>query len=240
MKLTGFKVLSFDCYGTLIDWETGIWTALQPLLNSGRLSLTRDAALETYGAIEAEQERETPGLIYRDLLSRVHAKLAARWNAKTTEAMNDAFGASVGDWPAFPDSPAALAYLKRHYKLVILSNVDRRSFAASNERLGVAFDAICTAEDIGTYKPDLRNFEALIARVRDLGHAKSEILHTAQSLYHDHAPAEQIGLARCWINRRGDKGAGSGATKPVARMPALHFEYPTLAAMADAHRQATG
>ncbi len=239
MNLTDFKVLSFDCYGTLIDWETGIWAALQPLLAAGGLSLNREAALETYGAIEAEQEHETPSLLYRDLLSRVHAKLARRWNVKTTEAMDRAFGASVGEWPAFPDSPDALAYLKRHCKLVILSNVDRRSFAGSNAKLGVAFDAICTAEDIGSYKPDLRNFEALIARVRDLGHDKSEILHVAQSLYHDHAPAEQIGLARCWINRRGDKGTGSGATKPVAHMPKLQFEFPTLGALADAHRQAT-
>jgi len=236
MKLTDFKVLSFDCYGTLIDWETGIWAALQPLLAAGGLSMVRDAALETYGAIEAEQEHETPNLLYRDLLSRVHAKLAVRWNVKTTETMDKAFGASVGDWPAFQDSPDALAYLKNHFKLVILSNVDRQSFAGSNEKLGVAFDAICTAEDVGSYKPSLKNFEALIGRMRDLGHAKSEILHTAQSLYHDHAPAEQIGLARCWINRRGDKGMGSGATKPVARMPKLDFEFPSLGAMAEAHR----
>ena len=133
----------------------------------------------------------------------------------------------------------ALADLKRHYKLVILSNVDRQNFAGSNKKLAVAFDAICTAEDIGSYKPNPKNFEYLIARVRELGHDKSEILHTAQSLYHDHAPAEALGLARCWINRRGDKGMGSGATNPVARMPKLDFEFPTLAAMAEAHEAAT-
>jgi len=239
MKFTDFKVLSFDCYGTLIDWETGLWAALQPLVTASGRSIGRDTALETFGTLEAEQERETPGLIYRDLLNRVHADLAARWNAPRNAGMEEAFGAPVGDWPAFPDSPAALAELKRHYKLVILSNIDRKSFAASNEKLGVVFDAVCTAEDIGSYKPALKNFEYLIARVRDLGHDKSEILHVAQSLFHDHAPAEQIGLARCWINRRADKGTGSGATKPVARVPKLNFEFPTLAALADARGLAT-
>jgi 2-haloacid dehalogenase len=238
MKLADFKVLSFDCYGTLIDWETGLWASLQPLI-AGQ-GIGRDAALEAFGTLEAEQEHETPGLLYRGLLARVHAKLAAHWKLKTSATLDTAFGASVGDWPAFADTPAALAYLKRHFKLVILSNVDKQNFAASNKKLSVAFDAVCTAEDIGSYKPSLKNFEHLIARVRDLGHGKSEILHTAQSLYHDHAPAEQIGLARCWINRRGDKGTGSGATKSVAQRPKLDFEFPTLAALAEAHRCGSG
>jgi 2-haloacid dehalogenase len=233
MKLTQFKVLSFDCYGTLIDWETGLWTALEPLANMANIG--RDAALETFGALEAAQQSETPDLLYRDLLARVHAKLAAHWGAPASDATNKTFGASIGNWPAFPDSAEALAYLKQHYKLVILSNVDRQSFAASNKRLGVAFDVIRTAEDIGSYKPNLRNFHDLIATVRALGHDKSDLLHTAQSLFHDHAPAEHLGLARCWINRRADKATGSGATKPVAHMPKLNFEFPTLAAMAEAH-----
>jgi 2-haloacid dehalogenase len=235
MNLTDFKVLSFDCYGTLIDWETGLWSSLQPLLETSRID--RETALTTFGLVEPEQEHETPALPYRDILARVHAKLAERWNLKSTDAMDKAFGLSVGQWPPFPDTVEALAYLKRHYKLVILSNVDRQNFAATNKLLRVEFDAICTAEDIGSYKPDPRNFEFLVGRIRDLGHGKADLLHTAQSLYHDHAPAERAGVARCWINRRGDTSQGSGATKAVEQRPTLDFEFPSLGAMADAHRR---
>ena len=143
------------------------------------------------------------------------------------------FGASVGDWPAFPDSAEALARLKRHYALVILSNVDRASFARSNARLGVAFDAIFTAQDIGSYKPDPRNFEYMLARLRERGFASGDILHTAQSLFHDHAVANRFGLASCWIDRRGEQ-SGSGATKPPPAGVRTGFRFPTLAAMADA------
>ena len=236
VKLSDFKVLTFDCYGTLIDWESGIWGALQPLLQATDYKVSRENALGAFGRIEPEQEHETPGLIYRELLVRVHQKMAMSWGIATTPELDRAFGQSVPDWPAFPDSTEALNYLKQHYKLVILSNVDRQSFAGSNKRLGVAFDAICTAEDIGTYKPDLRNFEYLLREVEKLGFGKAAILHTAQSLFHDHVPAEAIGLARCWINRRGDTGTGSGASKAVPRMPKLDFQFPTLGAMAVAHR----
>jgi 2-haloacid dehalogenase len=235
MKLKEFKVLSFDCYGTLIDWETGLWSSLQPLLERTRID--RETALATFALVESEQEHETPALPYRDILARVHAKLAARWNLKSTDAAEKAFGLSVGTWPPFPDTVDALAYLKRNYKLVILSNVDRQNFAATNKRLRVNFDAICTAEDIGSYKPDPKNFAYLLNEIGKIGHVKADLLHTAQSLYHDHAPAERAGIARCWINRRGDQGKGSGATKAVAEMPKLDFEFPTLATMADAHRR---
>ena len=240
MKLSDFKALTFDCYGTLIDWETGIWGALQPLLQATDHKVSRDAALAAFGRIEPEQEHETPGLLYRDLLTKVHTKIARAWNLKSTPALDHAFGNSVPDWPAFADTVEALAYLKRHYKLVILSNVDRQSFAGTNKRLGVTFDAVCTAEDVGAYKPDPRNFEYLLREVGKLGLGKADILHTAQSLFHDHVPAEAMGIARCWINRRGDSGTGSGANSPVSRMPRLDFQFPSLGAMAAAHRAKAG
>ena len=236
MRLTDFKVLTFDCYGTLIDWETGLWNALQPLLAAGQLDMPREAALALYGRHEAAQERETPSLRYSTLLSVIHARLARELGLRVHADLHDRFGASVPDWPAFPDSAAALAYLKRHYRLVILSNIDRPSFAASNRKLGVTFDAIYTAEDIGSYKPDPANFAYLVDHLdADLGLRPQEILHTAQSLYHDHVPAAQAGLARAWIDRRFGL-TGSGATPIPETRPDVDVHFRSLGALAEAHR----
>lgn len=235
-SLQEFKALSFDCYGTLIDWETGIWNALQPALSRAQLSITREKALTDFGQIEPVVEHQHPQLLYRDLLAHVHAALCRHWHIASTSDLDNAFGNSIGDWPVFADTVRALSYLKTHFRLIILSNVDRRSFAATNVKLGVAFDAICTAEDIGSYKPDLRNFHYLLRTLEGLGHKKSELLHVAQSLFHDIEPAERLGLHRCWINRRRDTGSGAGATKALPRMPSLDFRFFTLAELAEAHQ----
>ena len=141
------------------------------------------------------------------------------------------------DWPAFPDSAAALAYLKQHYKLVILSNVDRTSFAGSNRRLGVAFDAIYTAQDIGSYKPDPANFRYMLDHLAALGNGPGDILHTAQSLFHDHGPARRLGLASAWIDRRQDQ-QGWGATPPPPEGAGYDFRFPSMAALVQAHQDA--
>jgi 2-haloacid dehalogenase len=238
MELTDFKVLTFDCYGTLIDWESGIWEALQPLLEAGKVKIGREAALEAFARHESAQESATPTMLYSDLLGVVHAHLAEEWGVGKDAARNEAFGQSVPSWPAFGDTAAALAHLKQHYKLVILSNVDRASFKASNRKLGVAFDAIYTAEDIGSYKPDPRNFAYLIEHLEsDLGLERGDVLHTAQSLFHDHAPARRAGLARAWIDRRQGQ-TGPGATMPVADRPPVDFYFPSLADLVAAHKQA--
>lgn len=234
-KLTDFKVLTFDCYGTLIDWESGLIEALRPLLNKTGREMPRDVVLEAFARHESAQEHETPSLRYSELLAAVHARLAREWGVATRAEEDQRFGSSVPDWPAFPDSPEALRYLKRFYKLVILSNVDRRSFAGSNARLGVEFDAVYTAEEIGSYKPDRRNFDYLIGRLGEQGIAKADILHTAQSLFHDHVPANQVGLASTWIDRRHGQ-SGGGATVTPAEMPRVDFRFTSLAEMADAHR----
>jgi 2-haloacid dehalogenase len=236
MKLTDFKALTFDCYGTLIDWETGIWSALQPLLCEGRLDIERENALTTFGLFEMEQQEQTPSLCYSDLLAVVHARLAEVWGSNVCAELHDRFGASIPDWPAFADCAESLAHLKRHYKLIILSNVDRKSFAASNRKLGVSFDAVYTAEDIGSYKPDPRNFAYLLEHLQaDFGIGRNEILHTAQSLIHDHVPAEKAGLARAWIDRRFGK-SGGGATILPATMPKVDFHFKSVAELAAAHR----
>lgn len=236
-NLTDYKVLTFDCYGTLIDWESGIFTALQPLLAGIADAPGRDAALEAFARHETEQERTTPSMLYPHLLTAVHARLRDDWGVGDSADLDRRFGESVGNWPAFPDSAAALAYLKQHYQLVILSNVDRAGFAASNAKLGVEFDAIFTAEDIGSYKPDARNFEYMLEHLQERGVGKDDILHTAQSLHHDHVQATAFGLATNWIDRRRDS-EGYGATLPPAADVRIDFHFPSMAAFAEAHRKA--
>jgi 2-haloacid dehalogenase len=238
-QLSAFQVLTFDCYGTLIDWETGIYRALAPWLEGHGVRVARDEVLAAFAATEAPQQQETPDLRYPELLARVHAALARRFHVPADPDGAQAFGGSVRDWPAFPDSAGALAYLKRHYRLVILSNVDRASFAHSARKLGVEFDAVYTAEDIGSYKPDARNFEYMLARLAEQGVSKGQILHTAQSLYHDHVPARRLGLATCWIDRRAGQ-AGAGATRAPAVEVEADFRFATLAEMAAAHRAEVG
>ncbi|VVD98127.1 haloacid dehalogenase type II [Pandoraea sputorum] len=237
MKLSDFKVLTFDCYGTLIDWESGIFNGLSPLLEkAGKRGLTRDQALEIFARHEADQELRTPALAYSLLLGTVFRRLANEWNVGVTDEEANIFGASVPDWPAFPDSVEALQYLKQHYKLVILSNVDRLSFRGSNARLGVEFDAIYTAQDIGSYKPDPRNFEYMLGRLgADFGFQKTDVLHTAQSLFHDHAPANGFDLASAWIDRR-HADTGWGATMPPPGTPKYDFRFESMAALAEAHK----
>ena len=237
MKLSDFEALSFDCYGTLIDWESGILSALRSL--SERSGVPDEELLEAYGVIEFELEQEHPSLVYSQLLEKVHAGLCERFGVEEDEVEAAKFGASVGDWPAFPDTVEALRYLKQHFKLIILSNVDRLSFAGSNRRLGVDFDYIFTAQDIGSYKPDLRNFEYLLGHLTDAGVEKAKLLHVAQSLFHDHVPANRMGIASAWIDRRHGK-AGGGATVLPDPMPHLDFRFTSLGELADAHRAEQG
>jgi 2-haloalkanoic acid dehalogenase type II len=233
--LIAYRALTFDCYGTLIDWESGLYEALQPLLRTGAVTRPRDAVLADFARHEAAQQAATPAMLYRDLLAETHRRLSHEWGVSVPESVHVAFGRSVPQWPVFDDTVAALRHLKGHYKLVILSNVDRESFAASNRRLGVEFDAICTAEDIGSYKPDLRNFRYLLTAVAALGIGSHEILHTAQSLHHDHVPAKSLGLATAWIDRRHDR-SGWGATVAPEQTPAYDFRFESLGALAEAHR----
>jgi len=239
MRLTDFAALTFDCYGTLIDWESGILAALAPWRQRTGLALKDEALLTLFSEVESTIEAERPTLLYSDLLAATLKEMGQRSNAPATEAEATAFGQSVKDWPAFPDSAEALAYLKQHYKLAILSNVDRASFAHSARKLGQTFDLVVTAEDVGSYKPALKHFEVGLARLAAKGIAKSKVLHTAQSLFHDHVPAKKMGLASFWIDRRAGK-AGTGATKPPPEQVTPGWTAPSLAAMVEMHRREIG
>jgi 2-haloacid dehalogenase len=164
MKLSDFKALTFDCYGTLIDWESGMIEALKPLTSRMKKALSCDDVLQAHASHESVQQIYTPAMKYSELLAVVYKRLAEEWGLAASCDECQAYGHSVKDWPAFPDSVASLAFLKKHYKLVILSNVDNTSFAHSNQRLQVVFDAVYTAQDIGSYKPSDRNFDYMVSQ----------------------------------------------------------------------------
>ena len=222
-----FDALTFDCYGTLIDWETGLSTAMRKFLDPRGVSPDR---------------RRPPGDL-RPLRSRGRAAALSHvsrgpgvrrpgrrrhFGVEPTEDEIGTFSGSVVDWPAFDDSPAALALLKTRFKLGVLTNCDDDLFAVSNRRLGVEFDWVVTAQQARGYKPAVANFELLFER---LGLPRDRILHVAQSLFHDHVPAQGLGLSSIWIHRRHDR-SGGGATLPADATPDLTF--PDMASFAAA------
>jgi 2-haloalkanoic acid dehalogenase type II len=150
-----------------------------------------------------------------------------------------AYGQTVKSWPAFPDSAEALQYLKQHFKLVVLSNVDNDSFSYSNEKPGIEFDAIYTAEDVGSYKPADRNFDYMLDKISTIGVAQAQILHTAESMFHDHAPANKFALTSCHIYRRHAQ-EGFGATMTPEKMPEIQFQFDSMGDMAQAVREELG
>ena len=235
MLLTDFKVLTFDCYGTLIDWESGMVEALS---RSPRAlpQLSRDDVLEAHARHESGSASfhacAAVSRAFSDRLQAIGGGVGrpGAWD----ECL--AYGNSIRDWPAFEDSATALHYLKKHYRLVILSNVDNASFTFSNRRLQVEFDAIYTAEDIGSYKPRREISSTWSASSPREASRGPQILHTAESLFHDHAPANSVGLASCWIHRRHDK-PGFGATVNPAKMPKVDFRFNSMAALAKQHAE---
>ncbi len=219
-------VLSFDCYGTLIDWESGILAALQPLLRAHQLDVPDDLVLEQYAELESAAEAG-PYQPYAEVLADVVRGFGRRFGFEPSTAEVPALAASVGDWPPFADSPAALAALKRRFKLAIISNVDDALFLASQRRLGVDFDWIITAQQARSYKPSLNNFRVALSHI---GVSEDQLLHVAQSVFHDHVPARALGLQTVWVNRRGS-ARGSGATPPATAQPDL--EVPDLQTLAE-------
>jgi 2-haloacid dehalogenase len=226
LDYTTFDALTFDCYGTLIDWETGILVGLRAALRPHGVDAADEELLGSYANAEATLEAG-PYLRYREVLARGAAAIASSLGTTLLDEETAAFGGSVADWPAFADSHDALARLKTRFRLGVLTNCDDDLFAASNGRLGVDFDWVVTAQQVGSYKPDERNFSALLERLAGDGVAPGRILHVAQSLFHDHAPAQRLGLTSVWIDRRRGR-VGSGATPPADARPDA-----TFASMAD-------
>ncbi len=221
-----FDALTFDCYGTLIDWESGILAALRPILGPAAAGMGDDALLEAFGRAESAVE-SGPYRRYREVLAEVAREIASGLGASPSDAAVAAFGGSVADWPPFPDSAAALARLHERFRLGVITNCDDDLFAASARRLGIEFDWVVTAQQAGSYKPSERNFQLAFERI-DV--PRERILHVAQSLFHDHVPAKRLGLSTVWVDRRHGR-PGGGATLPASATPDL--TVPDMATLAE-------
>ena len=217
-----FDALTFDCYGTLIDWEAGLLDAFASALSR---SYEPDDLLRRFATHEARFEAG-PYITYRDVLSKTLRAVAQELQEEPSEARVAAFAQSVSHWRPFEDSPAALAQLGTRFRLGVITNCDDDLFAASKAQLGVAFDCVITAQQVRSYKPADAHFLAVFER---LGLARERILHVAQSLFHDHVPAKKLGLQTIWIDRRAGR-QGSGATPPAGAIPDAVF--PDLASFA--------
>jgi len=221
-----YSVLTFDCYGTLIDWESGILRALKPIFANRGIPVSDSELLERYGEIEAQMESGAYKP-YRQILREAVAGLGLRYNFSPVANEMECLPDSLQYWQPFPDSVAALKRLKKLYKLAIVSNVDEDMFEASARKLEVPFDHVITASQARSYKPSHNNFECALDRI---GLPREQVLHVAQSIYHDIIPARALGISSVWVNRR--KGlSGSGATLPAEGRPDL--EVPDLRSLAD-------
>jgi 2-haloacid dehalogenase len=232
MDFSRFTTISFDCYGTLIDWESGILPVLRAVLVSHGQSLSDAAILELYGEFEAEAE-SGPYQTYRDVLRAVVRAFADRFRFQASSAEIQSLYESVRSWPPFPDTVAALGELRKRYKLAVISNIDDDLFAETRKRLDVEFSAVITAEQARSYKPSLNNFQVAL---RMLAISPDRLLHAAQSVYHDVVPARSLGISTVWVNRKSARpgiGAVRTSAAPAAeKQPDL--EVPDLASLAAA------
>ena len=222
LDFSGVKVLTFDCYGTLIDWEGGIVSALKPLLSRRGTVVPEGELLELYGRFERGAQAQTPFVNYRTVLRTVVKSLSSHLNLDAQAQEENVLAESMSNWLPFRDTVAALKTLNKRFRLAILSNVDDDLFRLSQARLVVSFDWVITSEQLGSYKPSERNFRCAMATI---GVAPAQHVHVAQSLYHDIAPASTLGLKTVWVNRQ-----GAAVTPVINVVPDL--EVPDLETLA--------
>ncbi len=228
-----FEVVSFDCYGTLIDWEKGILPPLKQLLSNREIDFSDDGTLELFAEFESELEKDKSDYIeYRKILQEIVKRFDQRFNFEPTETESgteiNCLVDSLKNWQPFPDTVAALSALKQKYKLAVISNIDDDLFAGTAKHLKVEFDWLITAAQVRSYKPSTRNFEIAL---ETMGIPPEKLLHVAQSVYHDIVPATSMGISTVWVNRRQGK-AGFGATMPASAQPDL--EVPDLKTLVEA------
>ena len=231
-RLSDASVLTLDGYGALVDRESGIVTALMPWLRDVGVTAGRSEILRAFAL--AERANLTPGVSYRQVLTKAHDQLADFFGVAADRKAAEAFAGSIGRWPVHPDAPAALAHLKQYFQLVVVTNADHAAFDAANEALGVEFDAVYTAEDAGIYKPSTGMFSFLLNRLREAGIEKRRVLHVAGSIRFDHVPAKRLAINTCWIHRKHGPSPLAEAKKSGLDVHP-DFRFRTLGGLADAH-----
>ena len=204
-----YKLMTFDCYGTLVDWEAGILEVLRPWAVGARIVAGEQDLLRAFGDAESSAEHAKPKSVYREILRETMNGIAGQFKKTSSVAEQEALANSVGDWPVFADTVESLRALKGWHKLMVVSNVDKLSFSKTGPKLGVRLDGLVTAEEVGAYKPDTRMFARALQVAARMGIEKGEVLHVAQSLYHDIVPAKAMGLTTVWVDRREGKAGGA-------------------------------
>jgi 2-haloacid dehalogenase len=231
MKLTDFDALTFDVYGTLIDWEPSIIAFLERWAKRHGVAARGDDLLIAFDRARAEIQKIRPALLYPDVLRRCFERISAAFDVAVDRDDRESFARTPHDWPAYPDSGAGLKALQKRVKIGALSNIDDASLRSSCGKMGIAFDVVVTAERVGAYKPDWPHFNAALADLEALGIPRSRVLHVGQSLRADIAPANRLGLNCAWVHRPGRALGLSGEGAAEAR-PGL--EVPSLAALVEA------
>ena len=228
-----FKALTFDCYGTLIDWETGIAQTLRPWLDDLASPVPIDLVITSFALYQAKHQQTRPILLYPEVLARTWRDIEGTFGWPTDPKKAEAFAASVPNWPPFPDTTESLQYLARFFELAILSNVENASLAGTLKHLNAPIALTVTAEDVQSYKPGYPHFEQAFKQMHAKGIAQAEILHVAQSKHHDIRPGRDLGLTTVWVNRRHER-KGSGATLATEAQP--HLTVNSLAELVALHK----
>ena len=227
-RLQGYRWLSFDVVGTLIDFERGILDCLGEIATTAGATFAEDHALECFAAAEDQQQRLTPHLPFTQMLTPIYRRMAVELGLPTAEEHSAALRDSIRRWPAFSDATQALADLAQRYRLVALTNADNWALTQMAAALGNPFDDSVTAEDVGVNKPDPQVFAYCAGRQSVHGYVREDWLHVAQSQYHDITTARRLGVASCWIERRAGKN-GFGATPTPPKVTAPDYHYSSLA-----------
>jgi 2-haloacid dehalogenase len=226
LDFSRFSTLTFDCYGTLIDWETGILSVLRPMVAAHGKSLSDAQLLELYADLEAEGEHGEFQL-YREILQSVVRGFGRRLGFIPTKEEIRSLPDSLATWRPFPDTVAALRKLKARYRLAIISNIDNDLFAHSAPKLEVPFDFVITAQEARAYKPSEKIFQLA---EQTINIPRSQWLHVGQSTYHDVIPAKSLGIDTVWVNRPSPR-PNAGAAKAASSQPDL--EVPDLKSLAE-------